>query len=103
MFINPKTNKPYTDLKKAFGTASPLAGIHGLHWHDCVTTFGIRVARAIKIGSSFGRRERHRRVKDLFQVFPVWVGHILQRDSVQTSWTRSTWPVRSAPSLLTIQ
>jgi len=42
------------------------------------------------------------RVKDLFQVFPVWVGHILQRDSVQTSGTGSTGPVPSAPSLLTI-
>ena len=46
VFINPKTNKPYTDLKKAFGTACRLAAIHGLHWHDLRHTFGTRLAEA---------------------------------------------------------
>src|SRR5436190_17030153 len=36
--------------------------------------------------------------KDLFSGFPS-VGRLT--DSLQTSWTKSTWPVPSAPSLLT--
>ncbi|MBA2526926.1 MAG: site-specific integrase [Pyrinomonadaceae bacterium] len=46
LFINPRTNKPYTDLKKAFGTACRLAGIRDLHWHDLRHTFGTRLAEA---------------------------------------------------------
>src|SRR5437868_198112 len=42
--INPKTKKPYTDLKNAFGTACRLAGIRDLHWHDLRHTFGTRLA-----------------------------------------------------------
>lgn len=44
VFINPETGKPYTDLKKAFGTACRLAGINGLRWHDLRHTFGTRLA-----------------------------------------------------------
>jgi len=44
--MNPKTNKPYADLKKAFGTACRLAGIRDLHWHDLRHTFGTRLAEA---------------------------------------------------------
>ncbi len=46
VFVNPKTNKSYTDIKKAFGTACRLAGIRGLHWHDLRHTFGTRLAEA---------------------------------------------------------
>ena len=46
VFMNPKTNKPYADLKKAFGTACRLAGIRDLHWHDLRHTFGTRLAEA---------------------------------------------------------
>jgi len=46
VFINPDTAKPYTDVKKAFGTACRLAGIHNLHWHDLRHTFGTRLAEA---------------------------------------------------------
>jgi integrase len=46
VFINPDTGKPYTDLKKAFGTACRLAGIRDLHWHDLRHTFGTRLAEA---------------------------------------------------------
>ena len=46
VFINPKTKKPYTDLKKAFGTACRIAGIRDLHWHDLRHTFGTRLAEA---------------------------------------------------------
>jgi integrase len=46
VFINPKTKKPYTDLKKAFGTACRIAGIRDLHWHDLRPTFGTRLAEA---------------------------------------------------------
>jgi integrase len=44
--FNPKTKKPYTDLKKAFGTACRIAGIRDLHWHDLRHTFGTRLAEA---------------------------------------------------------
>ncbi len=46
VFANPKTGKPYTDPKKAFGTACRLAGIRDLHWHDLRHTFGTRLAEA---------------------------------------------------------
>ena len=46
VFVNPKTGKPYTDPKTAFGTACRLAGIHNLHWHDLRHTFGTRLAEA---------------------------------------------------------
>jgi len=46
VFTNPETSKPYTDLKKAFGTACRLAGIRNLHWHDLRHTFGTRLAEA---------------------------------------------------------
>src|SRR5689334_12959975 len=46
VFLNPKTKKPYTDLKKAFGTACRIAGIRDLHWHDLRHTFGTRLAEA---------------------------------------------------------
>ena len=46
VFINPETGKPYSDLKRAFGTACRLAGISGLRWHDLRHTFGTRLAEA---------------------------------------------------------
>jgi integrase len=46
VFINPGSGKPYTELKKAFGTACRLAGIVGLHWHDLRHTFGTRLAES---------------------------------------------------------
>ena len=46
VFVNSKTGKPYTNVKKAFGTACQLAGIHDLHWHDLRHTFGTRLAEA---------------------------------------------------------
>ncbi|HEX8336974.1 MAG TPA: site-specific integrase [Pyrinomonadaceae bacterium] len=46
VFINPETGKPYSELKKAFGTACRLAGITGLRWHDLRHTFGTRMAEA---------------------------------------------------------
>jgi integrase len=46
VFINPKTGKPYHDLKKAFATACRLAGITGLRWHDLRHTFGTRLAES---------------------------------------------------------
>jgi integrase len=42
----PKQGKPYTDPKKAFGTACRLAGINNLHWHDLRHTFGTKLAEA---------------------------------------------------------
>jgi integrase len=46
VFINPETGNPYSELKKAFGTACRLAGITGLRWHDLRHTFGTRMAEA---------------------------------------------------------
>jgi len=49
VFINPKTKKPYTDLKKAFGTACRMAGIRDLHWHDLRHTFGTSSQRRVAV------------------------------------------------------
>jgi len=46
VFVNPKTGKPYTDLKKGFATACDKAKIHDLHRHDLRHTFGTRLAEA---------------------------------------------------------
>src|SRR5437016_2539097 len=46
VFVNPETNKPYTDVKRSFGTACRFVGIRGLHWHDLRHTFGTRLAEA---------------------------------------------------------
>lgn len=46
VFVNPETNKPYTDVKRSFGTACRFAGIQGLYWHDLRHTFGTRLAEA---------------------------------------------------------
>lgn len=40
VFINPKTNKPYTDIKKAFNNALEQAGIDDFHFHDLRRTVG---------------------------------------------------------------
>lgn len=44
VFVNPESGGPYSDMKKAFGTACRLAGIKNLHWHDLRHTFGTRLA-----------------------------------------------------------
>lgn len=46
VFTNPATGAPFTELKRAFGTACRLAGIKNLHWHDLRHTFGTRLAEA---------------------------------------------------------
>ncbi len=46
VFINRKTGKPYTRIKRAFKTACDLAKITNLHWHDLRHTFGTRLAEA---------------------------------------------------------
>ena len=46
MFVNPKTKKPYTDIKWAFGTACELAELRNLEWHDLRATFCTRLAIA---------------------------------------------------------
>lgn len=40
VFINPKTNKPYTSIKKAFGSALDRAEITDFHFHDLRRTVG---------------------------------------------------------------
>ena len=46
VFVNPKTKKPYTDIKRAFGTACELAELRNLEWHDLRATFCTRLAIA---------------------------------------------------------
>ena len=43
VFVNPKTNKPYTDIKKAFRTALDKAGIKDFVFHDLRHTFATRL------------------------------------------------------------
>ena len=40
MFVNPKTDQPYTDIKKAFAGACRAAQLTNLHWPDLRHTFG---------------------------------------------------------------
>jgi integrase len=40
VFINPKTNKPYTTIKTAFNNALERAGIADFHFHDLRRTVG---------------------------------------------------------------
>lgn len=44
VFVNPKTGRPYTDIKKAFVWACDKAGVKDFRWHDLRHTFGTRVA-----------------------------------------------------------
>jgi integrase len=46
VWINPVTEKPYTDIKRSFGGACEDAKIEGLVWHDLRATFGTRLGEA---------------------------------------------------------
>ena len=43
VFVNPKTKKPYTDVKRSFGTACDLADLRNVEWHDLRATFCTRL------------------------------------------------------------
>ena len=43
VFVNPQTNQPYTDIKKAFRTALKKAGIENFVFHDLRHTFATRL------------------------------------------------------------
>ena len=45
VFINPSTNKPYVDIKKAFNGACKKAGIDDFHLHDCRHSFASRLVK----------------------------------------------------------
>lgn len=46
VFVNPRTGRPYTCIKRAFAAACLGAKITGLRWHDLRHTFGTRLAEA---------------------------------------------------------
>lgn len=46
VFANPRTGRPYTELRRPFATACRDAGITGLRRHDLRHTFGTRPAEA---------------------------------------------------------
>ena len=46
VWLSPKTNKPFDDIKKAFVSACEDAGIEGLVWHDLRATYGTRLGEA---------------------------------------------------------
>jgi len=46
VWLSPKTNKPFDNIKKAFVSACGDAGIEGLVWHDLRATFGTRLGEA---------------------------------------------------------
>lgn len=68
VFINPKTDKPYTSIKKAFGSALERAGIEDFHFHDLRRTVGtwmltngvdIRTVQSILAHSDIRTTERY--------------------------------------------
>lgn len=46
VFANPRTGRPYTELRRPFDSACLEAGVKGLRWHDLRHTFGTRLAEA---------------------------------------------------------
>ncbi len=46
VWLNPKTGRPFDDIKKAFVSACDEAGIEGLVWHDLRATYGTRLGEA---------------------------------------------------------
>ena len=46
VWLSPKTNKPFDDIKKGFISACEDAGIEGLVWHDLRATYGTRLGEA---------------------------------------------------------
>lgn len=61
VFVNPKTKKPYTDIKRAFATACTKSEVRDLEWHDLRATFCTRLALAgydaFTIKAIMGHRE----------------------------------------------
>lgn len=45
IFINPKTRKPYVDIKRAFNSACEQAVIKDFHFHDLRHNFASRLVR----------------------------------------------------------
>lgn len=63
VFVNPNSKKPYTDVKRAFGTACDLAELRNLEWHDLRATFCTRLAMAGYDGFTIKALMGHRDMK----------------------------------------
>lgn len=46
VFVNPKTHKPYTDIKKSFNKVKELAQVYNFRFHDLRHTFATRLVMA---------------------------------------------------------
>ena len=70
VFVNPKTKKPYTDIKRSFATAFDKAEIRNLEWHDLRATFCIRLAFAVTSLSPSKHADGPSRYEDNGKVYP---------------------------------
>lgn len=91
VFINPKTGKPYVDIKRAFNSACEQAGIKDFHFHDLRHDFASRLVRngcdlnTVKelmghASITTTQRYLHSRAKEKRQAVETLTGHIQRID-----------------------
>jgi integrase len=93
VFANPKTGKPFTDIKRSFHTACRMVGIQNLWWHDLRATFCTRLAlagyEALTIMTLMGHKDlkttmRYIRAVQLQrQIRPERSGHKLDTNEIR--------------------
>lgn len=90
VFPNPKTARPWEDLRRPFRRAVRKAGLHGLWFHDLRRSFVTR-ARKAGISESVVMRmsgHRTRAVFDRYNVVDESDLRIAARISLDAFWTR---------------
>jgi len=70
VFVNPKTDKPWNDIRKMFGRACEAAGIEGLWFHDLRRSF-VTAARRRGIPESVVMRMSGHRTREVFARYNV--------------------------------